>query len=121
MFGHEPLSARSKSLFDAYVQDAFDAGRYDFRMGHKLEPHLRTAGFLVTASTTVVDRELSFDGPASPDVIEAWCTRFERMTLLRKNWGPEYEQVRDEFLRALADPNHRSTAKIHCCIATKPS
>lgn len=35
LFGHEPLSARTKALFEAYVQDAFEARRYDFRMGRR--------------------------------------------------------------------------------------
>lgn len=121
MFAHEPLDARSKSLFEAYVRDALEAGRYDFHMGSKLAQHLATAGFVVTNSLTVEDRELSFDGPASADVIDAWRTRFERMTLLRTSWGDEFEQVRDEFLRALADPSHRSHAKVCCCIATAPN
>lgn len=117
-FGHEPLGERSKSLFEAYVRDALDAGRYDFRMGRKLAQHLSASGFAVTKVMTVVDRELAFDGPASADVIEAWRTRFERMTLLRASWGSQFEQVRDEFLQALADPNHRSQAQVVCCIAT---
>jgi SAM-dependent methyltransferase len=118
-FGHEPLGARSKSLFEAYVSAALDAGRYDFRMGRKLGEHLSASGFVVTTVMTVEDRELSFDGPASADVIDAWRTRFERMTLLRASWGAEYDDVRDEFLRALADPSHRSQAKVYCFIATK--
>jgi ubiquinone/menaquinone biosynthesis C-methylase UbiE len=119
-FGHEPLSDRSKSLFEAYVCDALDAKRYDFRMGRKLAQHLSASGFVVTKVMTVEDQELSFDGPASAGVVEGWRTRFERMTLLRASWGPEFEPVRDEFLRALADPSHRSQAKVCCCIAVKP-
>jgi ubiquinone/menaquinone biosynthesis C-methylase UbiE len=119
-FGHEPLSDRSKSLFEAYVCDALDAKRYDFRMGRKLAQHLSASGFVVTKVMTVEDQELSFDGPASAAVVEAWRTRFERMTLLRASWGAEFEQVRDEFLRALVDPSHRSQAKVCCCIAVKP-
>jgi SAM-dependent methyltransferase len=118
LFGHEPLGDRSKSLFEGYVSDGLDAGRYDFRMGRKLAQHLSAAGFVVTKVMTVEDQELSFEGPASADVIEAWRTRFERMTLLRASWGSEFEQVRDEFLRALSDPSHRSQAKVCCCIAT---
>jgi ubiquinone/menaquinone biosynthesis C-methylase UbiE len=120
-FEHEPLGARSHSLFDAYVTDALDAGRYDFRMGRKLAQHLASSGFVVTKILTVEDREFSFDGPASADVLEAWRTRFERMTLLRASWGAEFDRVRDEFLGALADPAHRSHANVICCIATKTS
>jgi SAM-dependent methyltransferase len=119
-FAHEPLGARSKSLFEAYVSDAFDAGRYDFRMGRKLAQHLSASGFIVTKVLGLEDRELAFDGPASADVIEGWRTRFERMSLLRASFAAEFDPVRDEFLRALADPDHRSQAKVICCIAAKP-
>jgi ubiquinone/menaquinone biosynthesis C-methylase UbiE len=118
-FRHEPLGARSHSLFDAYVTDALAAGRYDFCMGRKLAQHLADSGFSVTKMLTIEDQEFSFDGPAAADVLEAWRTRFERMTLLRTSWGAEFEPIRDEFLRALADPDHRSDAKVICCIATK--
>jgi SAM-dependent methyltransferase len=118
LFRHEPLGAHSRSLFDAYVSDALDAGRYDFRMGRKLAQYLSESGFVVTKVLNVEDREFVFDGPASAGVLAAWQTRFERMTLLRTSWGAQFEQVRDEFLRALAHPSHRSHAKVVCCVAT---
>lgn len=121
LFGHEPLGERSKALLDAYVRDAHDAGRYDFRMGHKLERHLEAAGFRVSEAVTVEDRELSFTGPASAEVIQAWRGRFDRMSLLRATWGEEFELVRDDFLRALGDPDHRSLAKVWYCAAVKPT
>jgi ubiquinone/menaquinone biosynthesis C-methylase UbiE len=121
LFGHEPLGERSKTLFETYVNDALHAGRYDFRMGRKLAQHLSASGFVLTNELTVEDQEFSAEGPASADVLEAWRTRFERMTLLRTSWGAQFELVRDEFLQALADPGHRSQAKVCCCIATKPS
>ncbi len=47
LFGHEPLSVRTKALFRAYAEDAFAAGRYDFHMGRKLRAHLERSGFTV--------------------------------------------------------------------------
>jgi SAM-dependent methyltransferase len=120
LFGHEPLSERTRELLQAYTDDARAAGRYDFHMGHKLASHLTSAGFVVTQHLTVPDRELAFDGPAEPEVREAWRARFERMSLLRSSWGDAYERVRDEFLRALADPHHRSRASVHVCLAVRP-
>jgi len=61
----------------------------------------------------------AFDGPATVEVIEAWRARLEWMSLLRALCGAEFEQVRDDFLRCLAHPDHRTTAKVYCCIATK--
>ena len=119
MFGHEPLGERSRELFEAYARDALAAGRYDFHMGRKLEDHLIRAGLTVTRTFSVPDRELAFDGPAEPDVLAAWRSRFEWMSLLRRQWGAEYEPVRDDFLRGLAHPAHRSRARVCCCIAVK--
>ena len=119
LFGHEPLSARTKALFEAYARDAFVAGRYDFHMGRKLRNHLERSGFTVSKMLTLQDQELSFGGRARPEVVDAWRTRFDRMKLLRDFCGPNFEQVREEFLGCLMCADHRSAAKVHCCIATK--
>jgi SAM-dependent methyltransferase len=117
LFGHEPLSAQSKSCFEAYVRDSLAVGRYDFRMGRKLRGHLEKAGFTVIRAMEVEDEELSFSGPASPEVLEAWRARFDRLKLLRDFCGGGYERVCEEFLQCLARPDHRSLAKVCFCIA----
>ena len=119
LFGHEPLSARTKALFEAYAQDALAAGRYDFHMGRKLRDHLEQSGFTVSKVLMLEDQELSFSGPAPPEVVEAWRNRFDRMTLLRDFCGSDFEPVREEFLGCLRRADHRSTAKVHCCIASR--
>ncbi|MFQ5891086.1 MAG: class I SAM-dependent methyltransferase [Gemmatimonadota bacterium] len=119
LFGHEPLGARTKSLLEAYARDAFVAGRHDFHMGRKLGDHLGRSGFTVSEVFTVDDREFSFVGPAHPEVLDAWRNRFDRMKLLRDFCGSEFEQVRQEFLACLMHADHRSVAKVFCCIATK--
>jgi SAM-dependent methyltransferase len=119
LFGHGPLSARSKSLLDAYAENSLKSGRYDFHMGSRLASHLERAGFTVLSVVTVKDRELAFRGPAQPDVVRAWRTRFERMTLLRDFCGSEFESVRDEFLDCLVGAGHRSDAKVYSCLAVK--
>ena len=119
LFGHEPLGTRAKGLLDAYAQEALAAQWYDFHMGRKLKDHLERAGFQVSSVLTVVDQELSFDGPAPPAVLDAWRNRFDRMTLLRRFCGDDFENVRDEFLRCLRSADHRSVAKVYSCIARK--
>jgi SAM-dependent methyltransferase len=119
LFGHEPLGARTRSLLEAYARDALAAGRYDFHMGRKLREHLQRSGFTVSKVLTLEDRELSFRGPAHPEVLEAWRARLERMQLLRDFCGPEFAQVREEFLRCLTSAGHRSLAQVYCCIATR--
>jgi ubiquinone/menaquinone biosynthesis C-methylase UbiE len=119
LFGHEPVEPETRSLLATYVQDALAANRYDFQMGHKLRTHLEQAGFTITHSCTLVDKELSFDGPAEADVLDAWKSRLDRMNLLKTSCGPLFARVRDDFLAALAREDHRATAKVYCCIATR--
>lgn len=117
LFGHQPLSAKSNALLQAYCDEAASAGRYDFRAGGKLREQLKAAGFHVAKSLTLADRELSFDGPAEPAVLEAWRARFDRMRLLRDFLGPDFSIVRDEFLATLAHPGHVSQARVCYCLA----
>lgn len=118
-FGHEPVSARARALLDGYVADALLAGRYDFRMGGKLRRHLERCGFTITRELALDDRELAFDGPAPPEVIDAWRTRLDRMKLLHTFCGAEIDAVRDDFLGCLSRDDHRSTARVIACIATR--
>ncbi len=119
LFGHEPLGAHARSLLEGYADLALAAGRYDFRMGRKLRASLEACGCTVAAELELPDRELSFAGAAAPEVLDAWRDRFRRMTGLRDACGPELAAVRDELLACLARPDHRSTARVVCCIATR--
>jgi SAM-dependent methyltransferase len=120
LFGHEPLDARVGSLLEAYVGDALHSGRYDCHMGRKLAGHAARAGLEVERVFDVADRELSFRGPADPDVLVGWRARFDRMTLLRDFCGREFDRVRESFLACLARADHRSRARVVCCIARLP-
>ena len=119
LFGHEPLSVATKTLLRAYAKEAFATGRYDFLMGRKLRDHLERSGFTVTKILTLEDQELSFSGPARSEVRNAWAARFNRMKLLRDFCGPTMDQVQEEFLGCLMRRDHRSIAKVYCCIANK--
>ena len=119
LFGHEPLSAGTKASLRAYTDDALAAGRYDFHMGRKLRSHLERSGFTVSKVLTLQDQELSFSGPASADVLEAWRDRFERMKLLRDFCGSAFDRIREEFLGCLMRADHRSAATVYCCLANK--
>jgi SAM-dependent methyltransferase len=119
LFGHEPVSPRTKELLAGYAADALTAGRYDFHMGRKVPGHLEAAGLSVVRTFTVPDQELSFDGPATPDVLDAWRRRLDHMKLLQETCGPEFPRLREELLGCLASPDHRSLATVHCCLAVK--
>ena len=119
LFGHEPLGERTKALLDAYDRDSLTAGRYDFHMGRKIRDCVERSGFAVSKTLALADEELAFGGPAPPEVVEAWRLRFARMKFLADFCGPEYERVRDDFLGCLARADHRSQARVICCIASK--
>jgi hypothetical protein len=119
LFGHEPLDRASRDKIAGYVREALAIGRYDFLMGRKLKGCLERAGFDVATEGSVPDQELAFQGPARPEVVEGWRRRFERLSLLQSLCGAEFPRVRDAFLAALARPDHRSTAKVVYCIATR--
>ena len=87
LFGHEPLGVQARSWFEAYAREALAASRYDFHMGRKLQDHLEQSGFAVSKVLTLDDQELSFSGPALPEVVDAWRARFDRMKLFR-DFGP---------------------------------
>lgn len=118
LFGHEPLDPNTQQLLNAYAQEALDAGRYDFHMGRKLEAFLRDGCFLPQTVQNLSDPEFAFDGQASPDSLEAWARRFERMKLLQTFCGEHYAQVRSGFLHSLSLPEHRSKAKVIGIFAT---
>lgn len=120
LFAHEPLEVRWRDLLEAYVREARGAGRYDFRMGRRLPEELERAGFRIERRLELSDQEFGFDGPARPEVLEAWSRRFERMTLLRAACGESHPALVRDFLAALARPDHRSSARVRCCLATWP-
>ncbi|HLV64934.1 MAG TPA: methyltransferase domain-containing protein [Polyangiaceae bacterium] len=119
LFGHEPLPADVRAIFDAFAERALAEGRYDFYAGRKLEGHLREAGLAVRHVSTHDDLELSFSGPARADVLEAWRLRLERMRRLQEFAGARFAALRDAFLECLASPDHSSRARVYFCIAIK--
>lgn len=119
LFGHKPLSPRTQSLLQGFADDSLAAGRYDFHKGGKLEGCLKRAGFDISRLMTFPDQELSFQGAATQEVVEAWRRRFQRMPGLRVFCASEFPTVQQEFLSCLSRPDHVSTAKFITCVATK--
>lgn len=116
LFGHEPVSARTRELLGAYAADGLAARRYDFHMGCKLRGAMEGAGLSVRDELRLRDRELAFDGPAEPAVLDAWRTRLNRMKLLQDFCGGEYEAVREDFLNCLIRPDHLARARVVYCL-----
>jgi|GEM_PF-443413 len=118
LLGHEPLEPSTRQTIEAFYNDSLKAGRYDFRAGGKLESVLTDNGFDVV-TRTLVDKELSFDGPADSRVVEAWSSRLDRMGGLKTFLGRGFPGFRSEFLNCLASPRHTSRCKVVMTIGTR--
>ncbi len=118
LFGHTPFPTRWSRELERFYQEARTAGRYDFQSGRRLAPALRAAGFTAVQESTLADDELSFQGPATSDVLEAWQQRLERMAGLRHFLGP-FEEFRRDFLDALTSSDHRSSTRVVMVVARK--
>jgi hypothetical protein len=53
------------------------------------------------------------------DLIDAWRTRLGRMYLLQVHCGSKFPAVEAELLACLADPAHRSQAKVYFCLGRR--
>ena len=119
LFGHTPFPARWSRDLERFYDEARTAGRYDFQSGRRLAPALRIAGFDVVHEGTAEDDELSFQGPATSEVLEGWQQRLERLTGLRNFLGPSFEEFRRDFIDALTSPRHRSSTRVVMVVARK--
>lgn len=116
LFGHEPLSPAHRARILSYYRDALDSGRHDFRLRSRLRAAL-AAGWTIEVERELPDAELAADGQATPEVIDAWAARLDRMRLLAAHFGGDWAEFRAAFLAALASPQHRSRASVWFLLA----
>lgn len=115
LLGHEPISNYYQQRIEDFYHEAYSSGRYDFLSGNKLKTNLEKHGYVVN-EIHLRDKELAFDGSATPEVLTAWSNRLERMGGLKKFLGHEYQDFKIEFLASLSNKNHRSHSKVITCI-----
>ena len=120
LLGHEPLSKETRALIEAFYEDARKGGRYDFRAGRRVRPILQRAGFEVE-EFELGDQELSFEGAAAADILQAWRNRFSRMGGLKAFLGDGYFDFVKEFITCISSENHHSRCKVIACIGTRPN
>jgi SAM-dependent methyltransferase len=118
LLGHEPRSDTTRDTIERFYGQAFEQRRYDFRVGRRLAAALESQGFHVI-TTELTDRELSFDGPASPEVVKAWRARFARMGGLKGFLGDGFADFADSFVGALQSPQHRALCRVVCCVGRR--
>jgi SAM-dependent methyltransferase len=119
LFAHEPLDPGARAILDAYVRESLELGRYDFDMGAKLEGYLAAAGFAIETHRILPDRELSFNGVADPDVLQAWSKRLARMRLLQDRARQASVPLHENLLESLASPGHRTDCHVHLCVGRR--
>ena len=118
LFGHQPLCPSTSKLFNDLLQ--IKNNRYDPEMGNKLKDMLIESGFTVFHEENKYDKELSFDGPAEPRIIEAWGYRFDRMHRFKEYVGEnKFDDIKKEFLACLSGEDHTSRAIVKFIIARK--
>ncbi|MEJ2594022.1 MAG: methyltransferase domain-containing protein [bacterium] len=120
LFGHEWLQSATRQLFRKYYTLSKRLNLYDFEMGNKLKDHLTDCGFRIVHEENLSDPELTFQGPAKPEVLKSWEHRFDRMHEFRKYAGdPTFKAIKQEFLDSLADENHQSNTRVAFVIGRK--
>jgi SAM-dependent methyltransferase len=120
LFGHEPLPQHLRARLQQFYVEARHAGRYDFESGRRLAGAARSVGLRVIVEDTVPDDELSFEGPATQDVLQAWQSRLQRMAGLRAFFGADFPELEQRLLEALASPAHRSACRVFRVVAERP-
>jgi ubiquinone/menaquinone biosynthesis C-methylase UbiE len=120
LLGHEPLSKETRAMIESFYEDASQGPRYDFKAGRKIRSILESAKFQVE-EFELSDRELSFDGAAQPEILQAWRNRFKRMEGLGNFLGAKHSDFVEEFLCCIASESHVSHSKVIACIGTRPT
>jgi len=118
LLGHEPLSQDNRQLIAEFYEDALRRKRYDFKAGRKIRPILESAGFEVE-EIGLNDQELSFNGVAAPEILQAWRNRFDRMGGLKTFLGEKYRHFVEEFTECISSENHHARCKVIACIGTR--
>ncbi|MBK8099313.1 MAG: methyltransferase domain-containing protein [Planctomycetes bacterium] len=121
LFGHHPLPRNVRARLEAYCDDARTAGRYDFRMGSRLRDCVEDAGLSVVEVIAFPDAEFAFAGRASPEVLDGWRRRLDRMALLQQWFGTAWPAARGCLLDCLDDGAHESSCRVVFVLARVPA
>jgi SAM-dependent methyltransferase len=118
LLGHEPRSQETRDTVERFYREALEHRRYDFRVGRRLAAALEQQGFDVT-TRALPDHELAFDGPAVPEVLDAWRARLFRMGGLKAFLGKDFPEFAARFIRSLELPAHRAACQVICSVGRR--
>ncbi|WP_246237371.1 class I SAM-dependent methyltransferase [Halovulum dunhuangense] len=116
LLDHEPIGEADRETIGHFCREAAQAGLYHFDAAERLVDWLEASGFDVLGETDLHDEELTFTGPAPPDVLAAWAARLARMPRLRAAASPGFT---DRFLASLTHPDHRSHSRVRAAIGRR--
>ncbi len=109
---HSPMAPGQVAELERFYA-ASRAGRgYDFQCARRLAEAAERSGFRLVSEKDLHDEELSFDGPATPEVLEAWQARLARMVGLKRHFGERAPEIERAVLSALSSDQHRSGARV---------
>jgi SAM-dependent methyltransferase len=118
--GHGPLPDDILHTLDDFEERMRRDKLYDFRMGSRVAGILERLGFEIILTEQPEDPELNFNGPAHPDIIEAWSARLGRMHGMRTRLGGEFESIREAFLACLSSDRHTCDNTLLLVVAKWP-
>jgi ubiquinone/menaquinone biosynthesis C-methylase UbiE len=116
LFGHRPISDFYIQKLEEFYNLALREGTYDFRMGGKIAPVLRTLGYQIK-ELEIADKEFTFEGAAEAEILKAWENRFDRMPKLKEFFGSNFYEFKRDFLNVLRSPSHASICKVKVIVA----
>jgi SAM-dependent methyltransferase len=120
LLAHQPLPSDVRDMLRAFEERARECLGYDVDMGSKLARFVTDAGLTVVEASRWPDPELAFQGPAPPDILDAWRQRLARMPALRADLGDaRFARCRDAFLACLSSPDHTCDAAVVLVIARR--
>ncbi len=96
------------------------SGVYDFRIGRKIKDLMEQNGLeLIVEENDWYDQELNFDGSATPEVVQNWAARLDRMVSLKSYFGTEYPDFCRYFLDTISRERHTTTGGVRFCAGIK--
>lgn len=119
LFDHEPLNLEHKDSIHTYYQYMRENEWYDFQMGENLKNQIKSLPLKIEKHLQIRDDELSFQGPASPDIYSAWEHRLSRMEGLKHFLGDKFQRFNDDFLSCIQSDKHHSSCKVHFYLLKK--
>lgn len=120
LFGHSPQSQSTRNLFKEYYMQQRQKKIYDFEMGSRIKELLIKSGFSIIHEENKTDPELSFNGPAEPQILKSWNCRFDRMPLFKEYVGDvRFLEIKKEFLDCLTNHNHKSESIVKFLVAQR--